>query len=543
MAWQGRRFAALRLRPWWRPFALTAATAAAIATLFNPVPALADPSIPGAVPDTGSRPALTGSVTLPGAQASTGTTAPAALAPSTSTLPTSPILQKVEKGRAEVAAAGEELTALDEELNLVRTQLATADQKVATAQAAIAAAEAEVKASASAAVRDAAAQPPGSFGGGLSDLSSLADIQRGNSDTLEAATRRLTNAKADLATAQADQQTFAARLAELTATRATKQTAFTKKQAAQQKLETDNAPAIAAAEAAESAADAALSGQYLSGAQAGQGADPRAVAALQIALAQRGIDYVWSEETPGAGFDCSGLMYYSYRSAAAGSYPLTRVSRDQYWQTHQKTVDRYSLLPGDLLFYSYSNSWEDIHHVAMYAGDGMMVEAPRTGLDVRLTPVRWSRLFAATRVYGAVAGGATNPSLPAADPEKPSNHTPATPSPTPNPTKTTKPPTTPSSPTSPSTSPSSPKPPSSPSTSPSSPKPPTSTSPDPEPSETSESPEPEPSETSETPSTEPSEVEESPSSSSSASSSTSTSASAAVSASAAAAAEAKNSAS
>ena len=47
--------------------------------------------------------------------------------------------------------------------------------------------------------------------------------------------------------------------------------------------------------------------------------------------------------------------------------------------------------PGDLLFWAYDNSNPDtIHHVAMYLGDGKIVEAPRTGVPVRIRPVRWS---------------------------------------------------------------------------------------------------------------------------------------------------------
>jgi hypothetical protein len=194
------------------------------------------------------------------------------------------------------------------------------------------------------------------------------------------------------------------------------------------------------------------------------------VQALEFALSQRGKHYVWSTEGPNT-YDCSGLMYRAYHNVG---FPLVRVSRDQYWQTRNKVVDRYSLLPGDLLFFSYTNSWTGIHHVAMYAGDGMMVEAPRTGLNVRLVPVRWTELFQATRVFGSVAGGEQGPDLGNPDPQ-PHETTPAH-----SGRPTSKPPTssTPSHSASPSGSPSS-KPPTSPSskppTSPSS-KPPTSPS-------------------------------------------------------------------
>jgi hypothetical protein len=132
-------------------------------------------------------------------------------------------------------------------------------------------------------------------------------------------------------------------------------------------------------------------------------------------------------------------MQYSY-DHAPGGFDLQRVSRDQYRQTSTNLVDRYSLVPGDLLFFSSTNSWTGIHHVAMYAGKGMMVEAPRTGLNVRLTPVRWSRLFGATRIWGSVDHPTNAPDLNDLPPKEPN---PGSPSATPKPTKTTKPPTSP----------------------------------------------------------------------------------------------------
>jgi cell wall-associated NlpC family hydrolase len=282
---------------------------------------------------------------------------------------------------------------------------------------------------AAAAVRDAAAMPPGSLGSGLSDLDSLARLNRGDSATQQAASRQLTIAQDAHTGALAEQQAAQAMLATLSAERDRLQQAVDKKTAAQQKLEQENAAAIAAADSAQAARDAQAGAGYLGGENAGRGADPRAIAALRYALAQRGDPYKWSEEGPDE-FDCSGLMWAAYRSPGAGDFPLTRVSRDQYFQTRERAVDRYSLLPGDLLFFSSSSSWKQIHHVSMYAGDGMMVEAPRSGLNVRLVPVRWTRLFGATRIYGSIEGTVEGPNLGSPDPEEPSDH------------NTTKPPTT-----------------------------------------------------------------------------------------------------
>jgi peptidoglycan DL-endopeptidase CwlO len=443
MKWHRSLGAPALTRTWWRPAVITATAWAAIAALFSPVPAFAAPGVPGAVPDTGARPAIgSSSVTLPGQQplpgatgtATTGVTGTSGITSTSlpsvmTTTPLSPVMKTVEAGRASVAAAAEAVTKVDEELALVRNQLTTADQKVAAGQAAVAAAQAEIKSAAASSVRDAAALPPGSTGSGLSDLGSLARIQRGDTATEEAAARQLTNAQAALNAAQAEQSDLTARLGVLTADRAKKKAAFDKKQATQQALEKKHSAEIIASETAEAAQDQQLSASYLGGTEVGRGAHPYAINALKVALSMRGKWYAWSEETPAAGFDCSGLMYYSYRQPGSGSFQLNRVARDQYHQTSEKTVDRYSLLPGDLLFFSYSSSWQDIHHVAMYAGDGMMVEAPRTGLQVRLTPVRWTRLFAATRIYGSVEGGPAGPILGAPDPEKPSTHTPTKPKP------------------------------------------------------------------------------------------------------------------
>ncbi|MBB4767020.1 C40 family peptidase [Amorphoplanes digitatis] len=439
--WQYGRGGSRRPRPWWRPLAYSAATAAAIAMLFNPLPASAAPVAPPAVPDAGSRPLPLGTLTMPG-QTSTG---PATTTPIVSTgVAMTPLLAKVEKGRDELATLGEKLTRTKEDFDLATQQLATADQKVAQTAVSLAAAREEAADAAAAAVRDAAAMPPGTLGSGLEDLDSLARINRGDSATEQAAGRQLAIAQDANTAALSEQQSVRAHLDLVTVDRDKLQAEVNKKSAAQQKLEQQHADEVRAADAAAAARDAQAGAGYLSGENAGRGADPRAIAALTFALAQRGDPYVWSEEGPDQ-YDCSGLMYAAYRSDAAGNFPLTRVSKDQYYQTRAKVVDRYSLLPGDLLFFSSTSSWTGIHHVAMYAGDGMMVEAPRTGLNVRLTPVRWTRLFGATRIYGSVEGTVEGPVLGNPDPETPSDNPTTTKPPTTPPTTkpTTKPPTTP----------------------------------------------------------------------------------------------------
>jgi peptidoglycan DL-endopeptidase CwlO len=437
-----------RTRPWWRPLLISAVTATTIAALLSPLPATAAPGAPvvpanAAVPDSGSRPIALGTLVLPGQQA-TPTTTPVA-----SNLTMSPVVAKREKMSAEIATLGDKLIQFGQDRDRAQQQLTAADQKVADAQTALAQAHEQATAAAADSLRDAAALPPGMFGSGLQDLDALARMQRGDSASDQTAARQLALAQAGMTDAQAEQATASQLFNDLSTQYNTLNASIATKQAALQKYEKDHAQELALADAAENAQDQQLGAQYLAGASAGRGADPRALAAVNIAVAQRGDPYVWSEEGPDE-FDCSGLMYYAYHSAAAGSFPLARVSRDQYLQTDSKVVDRYSLVPGDLLFFSYSNSWTGIHHVAMYVGNGMMVEAPRTGLNVRLTPVRWTRLFQATRIYGSVEGPTQGPDL---------NHLPppASHSPTPSKSPTSKPTTKPTDPT-PTTKPAEPPP-------------------------------------------------------------------------------------
>lgn len=87
-----------------------------------------------------------------------------------------------------------------------------------------------------------------------------------------------------------------------------------------------------------------------------------------------------------AGFDCSGLMIYAF-SAVLG-YSLPHSSGAQYHLGRQ--VPLSARLPGDLLFWGSKGR---IHHVALYIGDGQMIEAPYSGAAVRVTPVYYGGIM------------------------------------------------------------------------------------------------------------------------------------------------------
>lgn len=164
------------------------------------------------------------------------------------------------------------------------------------------------------------------------------------------------------------------------------------------KWQADQAAAQAAAERAE--ADAASKRVAAAGpAQGGSGAVQRVI---DRAMSQVGVQYVWGGgngrgPTTGIpdglgspldriGFDCSGLMLYAFNGAGVG---LPRVSRNQF--NAGRKVPLAQMRPGDMVF--YADPGEPIHHVAMFIGNGRMIEAPYTGASVRVTKLRTKGLL------------------------------------------------------------------------------------------------------------------------------------------------------
>ncbi len=83
--------------------------------------------------------------------------------------------------------------------------------------------------------------------------------------------------------------------------------------------------------------------------------------------------YIWGAQGPNA-FDCSGLVYAAYKDAGLGYPAWGRLNAALYFVA-TKRVPFSELVPGDLLFYSYDGSVQNIHHITIYAGNGMMWEA------------------------------------------------------------------------------------------------------------------------------------------------------------------------
>ena len=103
--------------------------------------------------------------------------------------------------------------------------------------------------------------------------------------------------------------------------------------------------------------------------------------AIATAMTYLGVPYVWGGESYG-GVDCSGLTMLAWESAGVD---LPHLSRTQYgYGTHVSLGDMEA---GDLIFWSSDGTQSGIYHVAMYLGDGEMIEAPTFGVPVRVTGV------------------------------------------------------------------------------------------------------------------------------------------------------------
>lgn len=95
--------------------------------------------------------------------------------------------------------------------------------------------------------------------------------------------------------------------------------------------------------------------------------------------------YVWGDEGPNT-FDCSGLVYAAYKYAGLGWPIWDRLNSGLYY-TYTKQIPLAEMEPGDLLFYSYKGTISTIHHISIYAGDGMMWEARSTKSGLRFSNI------------------------------------------------------------------------------------------------------------------------------------------------------------
>ncbi|MFG2643327.1 NlpC/P60 family protein [Streptomyces sp. NPDC048370] len=126
--------------------------------------------------------------------------------------------------------------------------------------------------------------------------------------------------------------------------------------------------------------------------------------ALTYAVRQIGKPYVWGAEGPES-YDCSGLTSQAWASAGR---EIPRTSQEQ-WRTLPR-VELRELRPGDLVVY-----FPEATHVAIYLGHGLVVQAPRPGAKVKVSPIAANPLLGAVRPDPSAAAlpSYTPPELPA----------------------------------------------------------------------------------------------------------------------------------
>jgi len=101
------------------------------------------------------------------------------------------------------------------------------------------------------------------------------------------------------------------------------------------------------------------------------------VAVVRETMKYLGIPYVWAGATPSGGFDCSGLVLYVYAKFGV-EFPHGATM-----QAHLGTPVPFGRMqPADLVFFGNSAFY---HHVGIYIGDGLFIEAPHTGDVVKIS--------------------------------------------------------------------------------------------------------------------------------------------------------------
>jgi cell wall-associated NlpC family hydrolase len=325
---------------------------------------------------------------------------------------------KAAQIESELANAQSQMSALSQQYDAARVKLDQVDSNIATTKAAIAVNQAQVS-------KDKTILEKAAIANYVSDGAAATEnpIFSNNEKTIGAATEYNQIASGDINQAVANLHTaenkLAAQQAQLTAQQGQAQSAVSAEQAAvtqnqqvvqeqsnalaqengqiaalvQQQATFEAAQAAQASAAKLAAAQAAAAAPSSGGGGGGGGggpavnsaaANPPPVAAggsgaVAAAESQIGVPYVWGGETPGVGFDCSGLTAWSWGQAGVS---LPHFSGAQ--MADSTPVPLSDLQPGDLLFYGPGGG----DHVAMYVSPGTMIEAPQTGSFVHLTGLR-----------------------------------------------------------------------------------------------------------------------------------------------------------
>lgn len=99
----------------------------------------------------------------------------------------------------------------------------------------------------------------------------------------------------------------------------------------------------------------------------------------ELALSMLGVQYRYGGANPRDGFDCSGLVYYTYTS---NGHAVPRTALAQF--DAARKIPLAQAVEGDLVFF---RDQEELSHVGIYLGDGRFVHAPSSGSTVRVANI------------------------------------------------------------------------------------------------------------------------------------------------------------
>jgi cell wall-associated NlpC family hydrolase len=139
--------------------------------------------------------------------------------------------------------------------------------------------------------------------------------------------------------------------------------------------------------------------------QLGGGVTGQSVEAVHAAKSQIGVPYVYGDELPGVGFDCSGLVQWAYKQAGVN---LPRTSQAQWAAlSKSRSIPTGSAREGDLVFMAGSDgSYQAPGHVGLMISDNQLIQAPYTGANVQVigyNPKEWQHAGRPTGRGGSLA--------------------------------------------------------------------------------------------------------------------------------------------
>jgi cell wall-associated NlpC family hydrolase len=109
-------------------------------------------------------------------------------------------------------------------------------------------------------------------------------------------------------------------------------------------------------------------------------------------------------DTAKIGFDCSGLMVYAF---AGIGITVPHQTQAIWAQFPPPITNRAQIQPGDMILLSSNGQPSGIDHVGLYLGGGRVVDAPESGLNVRIEPNIWANPYWSAHFIGAVQATTT----------------------------------------------------------------------------------------------------------------------------------------